>query len=125
MRNCSEPQNRQNHREEMMFSQLWCLQKEVWMFRAFYCEKRKLPFRSKKSLAPWRVVLSYEFLDHEANIPYIDGVIFFVKDGFLKAHEFLWLKFLTYLFLYHQKLFLTCSMGLEHFTCIYPYCSPC
>lgn len=43
--------------------------------------------------------LSYEFLDHEANIPYID-VIFCVKDVFLKAHEFLRLKFLTYLFLY-------------------------
>ena len=40
MRNCSEPQNRQNHRVEMMFSQFWCLQKKVWMFRAFFCEKR-------------------------------------------------------------------------------------
>ena len=40
--------------------------------------------------------LSYEFLEHPAYIPYMDDVLICCQDVFLKAHEFLRLKFITF-----------------------------
>ena len=125
----------QNPRVVKITGKKWCFLSFGVCKKKFGClglsfARKGLPFRSinSRALEVWGKIRKFVLVDvwwsivwvpwsWGTNIPYIDDVIFFVRDGFVKAHEFLSLKFLTYLFLYHQKLFLTCSMGLEHFTC--------